>query len=71
MKKKKIFFIYLFDFFLDYFFSAFFGILNMMLPMQKINEYLFKIKDDEPLNISYEVAELDFDTVLLFFWIYL
>ena len=36
-----------------------------MLPMQKINEYLFKIKDDEPLNISYEVAELDFDTVII------
>ena len=31
--------------------------------MQKINEWLFKIKDDEPLDISYEAAELDFDTV--------
>ena len=43
----------------------------MMLPMQKINEYFFKIKDDEPLKISYEVAELDFDTVILFYFLYL
>lgn len=66
IKKYYILFLYLgkyFSCFIKIYKSALLGVLNMMLPMQKINEWLFKIKDDEPLNISYDIAELDFDTV--------
>lgn len=44
------------------------GILNAILPMQKINEYLFKITDDEELSLTYEEAEKFFDNVCLFFY---
>ena len=32
--------------------------------MQQYNEWLFAIRDDDPLEIEYDEAEKEFDTVL-------
>lgn len=43
------------------------GVFNAILPMQKINEFLFKISDDEDLPYTYDQAEKFFDNVYFFY----
>ncbi len=42
------------------------AILNAILPMQTINEKVFKVKPSDYEKKTYEKAEVDFDTV---YWI--
>lgn len=46
--------------------GLFVGVINAALPMQKLNERFFKIKEDDKLDLNFEDAEIDFDTVLIF-----
>ena len=50
--------------------SIILSLLNLFLPSKKINKKLFKVKDDDPLELNYEEAEKDFDTVNIILYIY-